>query len=405
MAAFDQAAAAAILKTKYPKKKVNTLSFDKSPLLGMVPKDTDFGGDFKALPLRYGLPQGRSGQFSKAQANRTASAYSRFQLTRVEDFGTASVKGQTIKATQGDANALVQAITSETDGAIRNCAQSVSWNLYRNGSGVRAQIASTSNVATSSITVTNPSDTVGLEVGATIALSANNDGTGGVRSGTAVITGIQRATGTITFAAALNTFIPAAVNTDYISIDGDYGVMISGLDAWLVGDTVSATAFFGLNRQADTERLAGLLFDGTGGNIEEVLIEAAAVLNREGGSPDRLLMHPLDVSPLIKSMGTKREYADIKSTEPTIGYQGFQLMTEAGPVMVVTDRWCPKGSAYLLQMDTWELCSLGDIPQFLDLDGNRILREAGADAYEIRVGYYANLGCYAPGWNCKIKLA
>jgi hypothetical protein len=58
-----------------------------------------------------------------------------------------------------------------------------------------------------------------------------------------------------------------------------------------------------------------------------------------------------------------------------------------------------------LQLDTWSLNSLDEAPHILDLDGNSMLREASADAYEVRVGFYGNVACVAPGWNCRIKLA
>jgi len=59
----------------------------------------------------------------------------------------------------------------------------------------------------------------------------------------------------------------------------------------------------------------------------------------------------------------------------------------------------------MLQMDTWTLNSLGAAPHILDLDGNRMLREANNDAYEVRVGFYGNLSCNAPGYNSRVALA
>jgi hypothetical protein len=58
----------------------------------------------------------------------------------------------------------------------------------------------------------------------------------------------------------------------------------------------------------------------------------------------------------------------------------------------------------MLQLDTWSLNTLGEAPMFLDLDNNRMLRESAADAYEVRLGYYGNIACNAPGYNCRIAL-
>jgi hypothetical protein len=58
----------------------------------------------------------------------------------------------------------------------------------------------------------------------------------------------------------------------------------------------------------------------------------------------------------------------------------------------------------MLQLDVWKLYSLGKAPRILDADGLKMLRESSADAVEVRAGYYAQLGCRAPGWNANVKL-
>src|SRR5678816_135122 len=95
----------------------------------------------------------------------------------------------------------------------------------------------------------------------------------------------------------------------------------------------------------------------------------------------------------LKLLGTKavRTSADATDNVP-VSYRGVEIESNAGPIKVIPAPFCPKGTAFMLQMDTWELASIGDVPQILDLDGSKFLRESGADAYEIRVGYYANLG-------------
>ena len=80
-------------------------------------------------------------------------------------------------------------------------------------------------------------------------------------------------------------------------------------------------------------------------------------------------------------------------------------MGPAGEIKIVPDLNCNPDVIYLLQLDTWSLNSLGAAPQFLDLDDNKILRDAGADAYEVRLGYYGQLGCSAPGYNARVALA
>ena len=75
-----------------------------------------------------------------------------------------------------------------------------------------------------------------------------------------------------------------------------------------------------------------------------------------------------------------------------------------GPIKVIPDQNCPKDVAYMLDMSVWKLYSLGKAPKILDSDGLRFLRESSADAVEVRVGYYAQLGCRGPGYNVRIAL-
>jgi hypothetical protein len=57
-------------------------------------------------------------------------------------------------------------------------------------------------------------------------------------------------------------------------------------------------------------------------------------------------------------------------------------------------------------MKSWCLESLGDAPQILRYgDGLEMLRVFNADAGEVRVAYYANLSCNAPGWNAYVQLS
>ena len=58
----------------------------------------------------------------------------------------------------------------------------------------------------------------------------------------------------------------------------------------------------------------------------------------------------------------------------------------------------------MLTMNVWKLYSLGKAPKILDTDGLKMLRESTSDAVEVRVGYYAQLGCRAPGFNVNIQL-
>jgi hypothetical protein len=107
---------------------------------------------------------------------------------------------------------------------------------------------------------------------------------------------------------------------------------------------------------------------------------------------------------LEKALGSKVSYVDVKAS-PEIGFRGILIHGPRGPIKVIPDQNCPKDVAFMLQMDVWKLYSLGKAPKILDSDGLKFLRDSTADSVEVRVGYYAQLGCRGPGYNVRIKLS
>lgn len=110
---------------------------------------------------------------------------------------------------------------------------------------------------------------------------------------------------------------------------------------------------------------------------------------------------------LEKALGAKVQYVEVKHEEADIAFAGIRINAPYGPITVIPDRSVPTKTAYLLQLDTWKLRSLGKVPHILTygLEGLEGLRVGTADALEIRIGYYGNLICNAPGWNCVVQLS
>lgn len=75
-----------------------------------------------------------------------------------------------------------------------------------------------------------------------------------------------------------------------------------------------------------------------------------------------------------------------------------------GPMKVIPDQNCPAGYAFLLQMDTWKLKSLGEAVRLFDGDGLTMIRDPNGDNLLIRCFSYAQLSCRAPGWNGVVTL-
>lgn len=411
MANLDTTALAAVLKQQYTQSKVYDIVYDNHPFWAMIKKKTNFFGSNKVVAIRSATPQGRSHTFASGQTNAKPSIYNKFTVTRnVGDYAFADITGEAILASKSDAGALVEGLKNEVDGAILTAGRNIALELFKNGGGSRGQISAGSNTATATITLTNINDIVGFEVGQVLQTSTADGTTGSVKSGTVTVAGVDRDLGTVTASGNWTSGIGTAAASDYIFQSGDFGLGMKGLPAWLpvVAPVVGGgDSFFGLDRASDVTRYAGLRYNGAGAPTEETLITAAARLAREGGRPDVCIMNPIDQANLVKALGSKVIYDRMTvagTSKPDFGFQAVQLIGPTGPIKCFADLNCPSGIMYLLQLNTWSYESLSQAPMILDLDGMPFLRSDTQDAYRVRVGYYGQLICEAPGYNCVVTL-
>lgn len=397
--ALDMTTASAILKTLYPAVRVKSITYKNNPLLAMLPKDESFTGKNLEVPLQYGNPQGRSANFANAQTNVGNSAYKSFLITRIKDYGVATIDNETIKAAQDNKGSFLRTLESEMNNMLFSLRRSLATALYRNGSGSIGQLSASSGVTTL-ITLSEKRDHTNFEVGMVLELSTA-DGGGAVKTGTTKITAINRGAGQLTVATDMSTFSAAGAQNDFIFMQGDYDAKISGLAAWIPTSAPGATPFFSVARNLDTERLGGVRIAGGGLPIEEILIDTMEQMGSYGASPDKFFMNFREWGSLAKTLEGKVQIINIE-VDGVVGFRGMRMQGPTGSVDIIPDVNCPAGLGYLLQLDTWSLKSLGPTPHLFDTDGLTSLRQANADGVEVRGQYYAQLCCSAPGWNAVV---
>jgi hypothetical protein len=407
---FDLGAANAALKELYDDQKIANLVYKNNPFLAMVPKMEEFGGKYMPLPLIINNSQGRSATFSSAQGNQTSAVVQSFALTRAANYSIAQIDNQTMLASKTDKMAFINGATVVIDGAIRSLTNSLATQLFRSGTGTIGQVSAAGiNAATGLITLTNASDVVNFEVNMTLN-GSNTDG-GAVYGTPLYVTAVDRSAGTITVHTSMGgTAYPIVVPAgwgalSYLLVAGDSNLALKGLAAWLPTTAPgSSDNFFSVNRSVDPTRLAGVRFDGSMESIEEAVIDASLLVAREGGTPDVCIMNFASYASLEKSLGAKAQYISFDGPAK-LYYPGILINGAAGQIKVFPDRSCPAKTAYLLQMDTWKLYSLGPAPHIAKYaDGLEMLRVFNSDAAELRVVSYANLGCNAPGFNAVVQL-
>lgn len=399
------------------------LVYKKNPFFAMVPKDESpdgLAGKYIPVPLIYGNPQGRSHTFANAQGNQTATQLVSFFVYVIEDYQIVTITNLFMEQTKTNAGAFIDGAKLQMDTGIQNLANNCAFELFASGTGSRGQIGTISETGGSPNTVTiallSASSVVQFEVGMTLVACATDGGA--PSSDTLQLTSVNRITGVI-----VGTFSDSAISANwaangYLVVQGDIPTAgasstgsyeaLSGLAAWIPYVAPgSGDNFWGVNRSSDVTRLAGLRFDASGYTIEEGLVQAIALGNREGADFDIGIMDFQSYATLVNSLGAKVQYVQVKHDTADVAFEGVKFISAYGAITIIADRNCPSQTCYLLTMSTWKLRSLGKVPHILTygMEGLEGLRVGNADALEIRIGYYGNLTCSAPGWNMVVRLS
>lgn len=339
-------------------------------------------------------------------------------VTKISDFSIASIDGQFYRSSSDNLGSFVDGLEFTIDSAWDEAVTRLASAIFRNGAGTIAQIASVTNISGNSylITLANVDDNVQFEVNQVLVAAQFVDGSGTIPADTAIINQIDRNDGTLTVTSTTNiatnwptTYflatqgdLPNATNNNY-QVNGSTGtnskLRLSGLAAWIpVGGPPVSDSFFGVDRNVDSTRLAGISFNGTNLSIEEAILKGSAKMFLQGAKPDIGVCSAATYNALVTSLGSKLVYIDQKVG--AIGFRGVEVNGAAGVIHVFPDRSCPDGLVYLLELDTWVLRSAGGAPSILsDVDGIEILRRPDSDTYELRIGAYMQMYTTKPGRN------
>lgn len=396
--------------------------YKENPFLALVPKNESpdgFAGKYIPVPLEYGNPQGRSHTFTSAQGNQTATSLVSYFVYVISDYQLVTITNLLMEQTKSNAGAFVDAAKLQMDGGLRNITNNIAFELFGSGTATRGRVATAGYSfvnPTATITLANAQTVVNFEVGQTLRASATDGGA--ISDDTGIVASVNRATGVITLTMSDSSPDSEWANGAYLTVDGDLPtagaattgsfLALSGLAAWIPATSpASNDNFWGVNRSTDPTRLAGLRYDASAYTIEEGITNALAFANREGAKPDIIIMDFASYAALVNSLGAKVQYVQVKHDEVEVAFEGITFQSAYGRVTVLADRSCPPTTAYVLTMSTWKLRSLGKVPHILTygMEGLEGLRVGNADALEVRIGYYGNLICAAPGWNMVVTLS
>lgn len=404
MSAADMVTHEAILKRLYPENRIETMMYDNNPLYAMMAKKYDFVGQVQHRAIRIAFTTGRSHTFSNAKANKRQSDIVKMLISTTDDYSLYSISNKLIVSAGGGKGSLVDALDCEVQAAMDAMNRSYGISVYRNGGGSIGRLTAGVTLTGTTFTLATIDDVVNFEKNMFLSLASTDGTSGAVKGGRLQVTAINRDTGVITVDQAISTGVPTAAVSDYVFSEGDFGLGMKGLEAWVPATApTSGDNFFTLDRSSDPVRLAGVRVSGTGLSITEAVKKGLQQGYRNGAKTDKIFMNDKRFLDFELELQGQKRFVDTEVG--SVGFRGIEIPGYNGKaVQVYGDPNCQVNTVWGLQMDTWSIEGPKKFPFTVANDGLQMLREESADAFEGRIVSFHQCINTAPGrnWRCDL---
>lgn len=365
------------LKTLYLGVVADQLNTAVNPLLAKISQTTSdvWGKEIRKLApfgINGGIGAGtEDGELPDAAANN----YAQFVLTLKNLYGTIEISDKAIRASENNSGAFVNLLEAEMEGLVKASKFNFGRMLFGDGSGVIAKASAQSGNVITVDTVKNVMEGMVVDV-----VSAS---TKAVTVHARRIVDVDRANKKITLGgASLSAVVTAG---DFVTVQGSYGNELTGLGA-IFGETPT---LYGLARSSNKWLTP---YKATSSTLTDVVIQKAIdTLDEVAGSTADFI---------VCSGGVKRAYQDYlitnRSNVDVMNLQGGYKAISYNGIPIVSDRFAPGGTMYILNTADFYLHQLCDW-RWLEGDDGRVIKQvANKPVYTATLVKYADLICDRP---------
>ena len=396
MSTFNLTAQTNLFKINYYKKSDNMYN-SATVLLGTIKKRYDFTGKqrFVAIPTSFA-----GGVGSGKLPTSNPADYEGAVITAKKVYATTSVDRESIKASQGNEGAFVEATKESVKKTVEACTRNMSRILFGDGSGVLGQgkagldnVAGDGSVATPYVVQMDPdlfveanfeeNDLVNIVVGGSPETTQLEI--------VAVDVDTQKISlvGTSTRLAAL-TGVGPMIATDKIAMQNSYNNDPIGLKK--VKDfSIAKTGT--LYNVPYGRRWSMFVKDAASAGISTDLMNLVMLgVDKKCGKTPNLIVAPYEqYRKMLALMEDHKRYSvPSRYLKGQLSFEGVEFMSINGPVGVYVDRFAKKDEVWFLNSDYIEVHHRPGFGWFDD-DGTVFLRSSTDDEYEARYGgYYEN---------------
>lgn len=369
------------LKSFYLDAVSEALNMNVNPLLAQIKQSTaNVSGKDVRQVVRYGVNGGigagtETGALPAAKGNN----YVQFVTSLKNLYGTIEISDKAIRASSGNEGAFVNLLNDEMQSLIKSSAFNFGRMLYGDGTGRICKVSAVGSA--NEITVDSVAGIAeGMIVDFYTAAGAMISSVTG-----RTVTKVDRVNKKVTVSGA--TIAAATVPAgSAICLQHSYDCEITGLGA-LFSDSET---LYGVNRAANPW-MKPYKVEEVGSIDESALQLAIDTIEENSGSR---------INFIVCSWGVKRAlaeyYTQYRTFIPAVEVKGGYKALSINGIPVVADRFCPKGTMYLLNTDDFCLHQLCDWKWMENEDGKILKQVAGRPVYTATLVKYADLVCSRP---------
>ena len=366
------------LKSFYLNAITDALNMKTNPLLAKIQQTTaNVVGKEVKKAVRFGMSGGiGAGTETGTLPNASSSDYAQLTIGLKNLYGTIEISDKAIRASANNEGAFVNLLNDEMEGLVKSASFNFGRMLFGDGKG---KVATVTGVSANTLLVDN---TAAIAEGMLINVF---DHSGNMISsvGTRKVVGVNRIANIVYLDGA--DIVPSTVPEDsFVCLQGSMNNELTGLGAIFSDDEI-----YGVTRSPSMMR--PYMEEDVGEISESTIQKAMDTIEEISGDK---------VDFIVCSWGVRRAlceyYKKNQISLPSMEIEGgFKALSFNG-IPVVADRFCPKGTMYLLNTNHFKIHQLCDW-QWLEGEDGKILKQVpGKPVYTATLVKYAELLCENP---------
>ena len=372
------------LKSFYLDAVKDSIDMKTTPFLAKVEQSTAdvYGKDVKKV-IRLGYHGGvvsgtETGDLPKADAAK----YLKLTANLKNLYGTIEISDKAIRATQGNEAGLVNLLNSEMENLLKGAKFNFNRMVMGDGTGLLGSFEMCDD--RTKMLVETPSL---LEVGMVVNLCdySGNPLADAAHKTVIAIDPIEKVV------KLAGDPIPANFNTGILYLD-TVEEELTGL-----AGLFNNKAIYGLSEE-EYSKIKPIDYFIDDQIDEQTLLRIIDAVEESSGSAPNMIICSFGVRRALinyfTSMGTRLQTVDIEGGYKSISFNG---------IPIIADRFCPRGTMYLVNTDDFKLCQLGDWEWMESEDGKILHQIPGKPVYTATLVKYAELLCTRPNAQARIN--